>query len=102
MDRNEINRPLIYWEKVLREVHPIPFFQSGVPVGFLLTDVHENNLLKSIGFRNGDILKSVNGQAIASREHVFQMFSQLINAQEIIVHLNRDAHDIDFVFHVKN
>jgi general secretion pathway protein C len=53
------------------------YFQEGKPEGFQLSQIQKGSLLKSVGFEDGDVIRSVNGQEIRSLEDAIALYQQL-------------------------
>jgi general secretion pathway protein C len=53
------------------------YFKEGRPEGFQLSQIQRGSLLKSVGFEDGDVIRSVNGQEIRSLEDAIALYQQL-------------------------
>jgi general secretion pathway protein C len=63
--------------KILTTVRIRPFIQDGKPQGFKISNLKEGSMLKTMGFQNDDVIKSVNGQDIRSPEDVMKLYNAL-------------------------
>jgi type II secretion system protein C len=52
------------------------YFKEGRPEGFQLSQIQKGSLLKSVGFEDGDVIRSVNGQEIRSLEDAIALYQQ--------------------------
>jgi len=53
------------------------YFREGRPEGFQLSQIQQGSLLKSVGFQDGDVIRSVNGQEIRSLEDAIALYQKL-------------------------
>lgn len=63
----------------LREQAPTvaPYYQDGKAAGFRLNGVRSGSIFSSLGIRNGDVIQSVNGQAIDSPQRAMELYQRL-------------------------
>ncbi len=52
------------------------YYKEGRPEGFQLNQIQEGSLLRSVGFENGDVIRSVNGQEIRSLEDAIALYQK--------------------------
>jgi len=50
------------------------YFKEGKSEGFQLSQIQQGSLLKSVGFQDGDVIRSVNGQDIRSLEDAIEIY----------------------------
>lgn len=74
----------------LSEVRVRPHGSRGKIEGFVVDDIREGSIVEEAGFQNGDIIKTVNGQAIDSFQKGLQVFRKIKNQATIKVNLARD------------
>jgi general secretion pathway protein C len=54
-----------------------PHFVGGEPAGFRLTRIKSDSIFKTMGFQDGDVIRSVNGQPVRSAEDVMRAYNTL-------------------------
>lgn len=63
--------------KIMSTMRIRPYVKDGKPQGFQISQLKEGSLLKTMGFQDEDILKSVNGQDIRSPEDAMKLYNSL-------------------------
>lgn len=62
---------------VMSGVRVEPYSEGGKPNGFRVSRLQQGSLLNNMGFRNGDIIKSVNGRTISATEDVMSLYNAM-------------------------
>lgn len=70
-----------------------PHFTQGRRDGFLLAKVQPRSVFSQMGLRTGDIIKSINGQAITSVGQALNLYKNLIPGSEVEVRIAREGSD---------
>lgn len=71
------------------QARAIPNFVGGKYQGFKLVGVRPGSLYRAIGIRSGDIVRSINGQAINSPNKAMELFTELQNASTLNIEVER-------------
>jgi general secretion pathway protein C len=53
------------------------YFKEGRPEGFQLSQIQKGSLLNSVGFQDGDVIRSLNGEEIRSLEDAIAVYQKL-------------------------
>ncbi|HEY7374989.1 MAG TPA: type II secretion system protein GspC [Polyangia bacterium] len=69
----------------------VPQTRDGAPAGFLLTGVRGNSPFAALGLANGDLLRAVNGQSLATPEAALAALSTLRAASQLALLIERDG-----------
>jgi general secretion pathway protein C len=77
ISRNLIQDSLNNLASVMSGVRVEPYFEGGKPDGFRVSRIQPGNLLTSMGFQNGDIVKTVNGRPIATAEDAMRLYGAM-------------------------
>jgi general secretion pathway protein C len=59
--------------------------------GFLVRQIQPGSLYEKLGLRPGDVIRNVNGQALASMEDVMRLYQQFGSAQRVLVEVQRQG-----------
>src|SRR5262245_19174615 len=59
--------------------------------GFLVRQIQPGSLYEKLGLKPGDVIKNVNGQALASMEDVMRLYQQFGTAQRVLVEVQRQG-----------
>lgn len=84
--------------QVMREASLQPAFASGRLVGVQLTAVPESGILRQSGFQSGDVIRSINGQAITNPALLVTLPRMLPQAGVIEVQLERKGQPVTLTF----
>lgn len=72
-----------------RWVHVMPDVRSGRPFGFRLFAISSDGPFAKLGFRDDDILVSVNGLAVATPDQALEAYAKLRTANHLVLSLVR-------------
>jgi general secretion pathway protein C len=86
---------------LLTQVRMVPNFKDGQPDGFKLLSIKGGSLIHRSGFRDGDIIKRVNGIEIDSPEKAFEVYEQVRNEPTITVEIMRGGKRRTFTYEVR-
>lgn len=87
--------------RFLTQARITPYFKSGKPAGFRISHIAKSGVFERLGFRNGDIIKGVNGEAITSPEQVFNLYNQLTSEGQISIEVERAGRIITHTYQIK-
>ncbi len=74
---------------MMRTVRVVPALVDGTAAGFKLYGIRTSSVLKALGFRNGDLVESINGHSFAGPEAALAAYEKLRKADELRVDLTR-------------
>jgi general secretion pathway protein C len=75
----------------MREVRFVPEVRDGVPFGLRLFAVRPDGPFASLGLRNGDIVRSVNGISLTSPDSALKVYATLKVASHLSVTIDREG-----------
>jgi len=78
-----------YVEELFREATIKPYVKDGRTEGLKITGLEQTPLAKLFGLRNGDIVKTVNGQNLTSQQKAFQVLKKARTQPKIDLELLR-------------
>lgn len=79
----------------------VPNFVDGKPQGFKLFSIRPGSLYQLLGFKNGDVVKSINGMEINSPQKAMEVYNKLKTANKIVVNLSRRGEEKTFTYNIK-
>ena len=91
LDRAHVNDKLKDVTKLGSEVRPVPNYHNGKYDGVKMMGMNDSSLFKEIGFENGDILQSVNGERMDSPNKALALYEALRNKSRLTVLIERDG-----------
>jgi general secretion pathway protein C len=90
ISRNVVQESLNNLASVMSQARVEPNIQGGEPEGFRITQIQSGSLLSSMGFRNGDVIKSVNGRDISTTEDAMRLYDTMKGSSFFQVGILRD------------
>ena len=90
ISRSLVQKSLNDLASVMSQVRAEPHFTGGKPDGFRLSQMRSGSLLNSMGFRNGDVIKSVNGRNIGRAEDAMRLYDAMKGSSFFRVGIIRD------------
>lgn len=91
LDRAHVNDKLKDVTKLGGEVRPVPNYRNGKYDGVKMMGMNDSSLFKEIGFENGDVLESVNGEKMDSPNKALALYEALKNKSRLTVLIERDG-----------
>jgi general secretion pathway protein C len=99
--RQDVQNAFGNMNHLLTQVRMVPNFKDGQPDGFKLLSIKSGSLIHRSGFRDGDIIKRVNGIEIDSPEKAFEVYEQVKNEPVITVEVMRGGRNRTFTYEVR-
>jgi type II secretion system protein C len=82
--------PIGYVEAVLNNAAIEPYSVNGRVEGLQITGLENINLARDFGLKNKDVIRSVNGHRLTSKQKAFQVFKKAKSQPTIDIELLRD------------
>lgn len=101
VEEGELNAAIENLPLVLTQARAVPYFKDGKSVGLRMFAIRSGSIYEKIGLKNGDILKSVNGQSLADLTQAVKLFEKLKEERSVNVVLERDRQDRDFKYQIR-
>ena len=77
LDRKTVRENLDNLPSLLTQARAEVYFKEGRPEGFQLSQIQQGSILKSVGFQDGDVIRSVNGREVRSLEDAIALYQRL-------------------------
>ena len=90
-----------YIEAILRKATVKPYLVAGKMHGLRLTRLERVPFAKAIGLMNGDVICSVNGQRLTSKQKAYQVFKKARSKPTMSIELLRDSETKALVFDLR-
>ncbi|MCF8061055.1 MAG: PDZ domain-containing protein [Deltaproteobacteria bacterium] len=87
--------------QIMSTVRVKPHFEDGKPAGFQVSNIKSDSILKTMGFKEGDIIRSVNGQEIRTAEDVMRLYNTLKDSSFFGIGLVRNGQPTTLNFKVR-
>ncbi|MCG8618946.1 MAG: hypothetical protein MI802_22215 [Desulfobacterales bacterium] len=75
--------------ELIRDMKTRPYLKNGKPAGLLVYGVRPDSGIKSLGLRNGDIIRTINGTEVAGPEDLGLVAGNLSSAPDLQISLMR-------------
>lgn len=90
LDRKTVRENLDNLPSLLTQARAELYFKGGRPEGFQLSQIQNGSILKSAGFQDGDVIRSVNGREVRSMEDAIALYQQLGDGDSYTIGILRD------------
>lgn len=101
VQEGELDKALENLPLLLTQARAVPYFKDGKSVGLRLFAVKPGSLFERIGLRNGDILKSINGNPLGDLSQAVKLFETLKQDKSISINMERDRTDKEVHYQIK-
>ncbi len=89
LSRTEIDRELQDMGSLLRKALVRPYFNAGVPDGFIISNIRPGSLYQKMGIMDGDIIQEVNDRKIQTADDVMGLLNTMRAGSSLSVTINR-------------
>jgi general secretion pathway protein C len=89
LSRTEIDRELQDMGSLLRKALVRPYFNAGVPDGFIVSNIRLGSLYQKMGIIDGDIIQEVNNRKIQTADDVMGLLNTIKAGSSMSVTVNR-------------
>jgi general secretion pathway protein C len=97
----ELDKALENLPLLLTQARAVPYFKDGKSVGLRLFAVKQGSLFERLGFKNGDILKAINGSPMGDLSQAIKLFETLKQERSINVQLERERNDKEVRYQIR-
>jgi general secretion pathway protein C len=87
--------------QIMSTVRVKPHFEDGKPAGFQVSRIKSESILKTMGFQDGDVIRSVNGREIRTAEDVMRLYNTLKDSSFFSIGLVRNGQPTTLNFKVR-
>lgn len=85
-------------EVFLEKMEVAPYIINGQQEGLSVTGLNDLSMAGYFGFKNGDIIQNVNGQALTDKQKAFQVIKKARSQSSLNVRLLRNKQKVDLSF----
>jgi general secretion pathway protein C len=89
VNRSEISAGLQDMGSMLRQAQVRPYFNAGVPDGFMVTNIQQGSLYQRMGIVDGDIIQGVDNRKIQTADDMMTLFNTLKGASGMALTVKR-------------
>lgn len=99
--RDTIDHSIGNMSQLLTQMRAIPNIQNGKTNGFSLSEIEPGSVFDEMGFEEGDVLKSINGQGLTDPSQAMSMMNTLRNSSQITVQVLRDGELVTMTYQIQ-
>ena len=89
MNRSELQEAMADMGSMLSQAQIRPYFNAGVPDGFIVTSIRSGSLYQKMGIANGDIIQEVNNRKIQTADDLSGLLNTLKSTNDISLMVKR-------------
>ena len=99
--RAEIDTQMGNLNTLLTQARALPENRGGQMIGFRLTQIVPNSFYQKVGFKDNDIIKSVNGEKITDPAKALELLHGLKSMSSLDMTIERGGKDINFNYDIR-
>lgn len=100
--RDELTKVVSSPNELLAQVKVTPYLEAGQVRGFRLDDVQKGSLAESLGVRDGDVIRKVEGQELDGIERAIQIYKEAKDKPMIRIEVERDGRPVTLTYEIKD
>jgi len=85
---------------VAKAARVVPAMRNGKPYGFKIYAIRPSSIYAKLGFANGDTLVTINGMSLDSADKALEVYTQLRDASEFTVEIERRGKPLTLVIKI--
>jgi general secretion pathway protein C len=89
INRSELQEAMEDMGSMLSQAQIRPYFNAGVPDGFIVTNIRSGSLYQKMGIANGDIIQEVNQRKIQTADDMSGLLNMLKSSNEMSLVVKR-------------
>jgi general secretion pathway protein C len=100
-DKATITGAILRARDIMRNLKAGPYAEGGKNTGIAINAINEEGVLKEIGIKQGDIIKTVNGLTLNSPYQIFNAYRKLKDKDELKVEISRKGNPLTLTYRVE-
>ncbi|HSQ01388.1 MAG TPA: type II secretion system protein GspC [Candidatus Dormibacteraeota bacterium] len=88
--KSEVDSALENMSQLFTQIRAVPHFEGGQSIGFRLFAIRRGSLFDRIGLKNGDIIRSINGNEMTDPSKAMALLQELRDATNLDVEVTRN------------
>jgi general secretion pathway protein C len=89
VDKTVVDDAFKNMNQLLTQVRIRPYFSSGKPDGFMVSNIKKESIFEKMGLRSGDVIRGVNDRPITSADDMLELYKGLQSGSEINLNIKR-------------
>jgi len=88
--KTEVDSALENMSQLFTQIRAVPHFEGGQSIGFRLFAIRRGSLFDRIGLKNGDIIRSINGNEMTDPSKAMGLLQELRDSNNLDVEITRN------------
>lgn len=88
--KSEVDSALENMSQLFTQIRAVPHFEGGQSIGFRLFAIRRGSLFDRIGLKNGDIIRSINGNEMTDPSKAMALLQELRDSNNLDVEITRN------------
>jgi general secretion pathway protein C len=89
LNRSEVGAKLQDMGSMLRQAQVRPYFNAGVPDGFMVSSIQAGSLYQKMGIIDGDIIQGVNNRKIQTADDMMELYNVIKSGSGMALSIKR-------------
>ena len=89
LNRSEVGAGLQDMGSMLRQAQVRPYFNAGVPDGFMISSIQAGSLYQKMGIVDGDIIQGVNNRRIQTADDLMELYKLMKSGSGMALSIKR-------------
>ncbi|MCO6431869.1 MAG: hypothetical protein J5J00_13500 [Deltaproteobacteria bacterium] len=101
VEEAELDKALENLPLLLTQARAVPYFKDGKSIGLRMFAIRSSSIFEKIGLRNGDVLKSINGNNLGDLSQAVKLFERLKEERSLSLILERNNEEKEFKYQIR-
>lgn len=101
ISRSEIDSQMANFNVLITQARAVPEMRGGQMIGFKLMQIVPNSFYQKAGFKENDIIKSVNGERITDAAKALELLQGLKSMPSLDMVIERGGKDVPFNYDIR-
>ncbi|MFH1624948.1 MAG: type II secretion system protein GspC [Pseudomonadota bacterium] len=101
LNRESVNNIVGDLNEFMTQLSLKPYYESGQPAGFQISEIKRESLVSKMGLIKGDIIKSINNVTIESPEQAMEVYELLRNESSLTMEIERGGRKKTYNYEIK-
>ncbi len=101
VQENEYTQALENLPLLLTQARAVPYFKDGKAQGLRLFAVKSGSFYERLGLKNGDVLKSINGNSLADLSQAMQLLDKLKTERSFSMSVDRNSEPRELRYEIR-
>jgi general secretion pathway protein C len=97
----EVDSALENMSQLFTQIRAVPHFEGGQSIGFRLFAIRRGSLFDRIGLKNGDIIRSINGNEMTDPSKAMGLLQELRDANNLDVEITRNQQQQKLTYNIQ-